>query len=270
MTRWHSLYLLSEQSQTVISIIQDYFETHHYKNYHPFGALPGMSYPDTIKLFLAPSSQQWIRLLVDGDSDVGTIDNLCQHLSLTCDCLSLSLDGNSGRIHAFREGQFVELPDWSKTYLSRDEQQQFSRMLNADAYHLPDIGDGQIGDVPIDNLPDDIQAMARQVNAKKANQLFEKLSKRLLKAAGRHDARQLIQQGANWNSQGGQYIRSVMACLAMPEQWRTPDFSTLRTAYAIRSRQAEGVNTLYPGDDTALNAVPDALDYHPLYGGRIR
>jgi len=269
MTRWHSLYLSSEQSQTLIAAIHSYFETHHYKIYHPFGALPGMSYPDTIKTFIAPVDAGWTRLLLDGDTDSGKIDSLCNHLSNTCDCLSVSLDGNIGQIHAYHNAQLLDLPDWSNSYLARNELQKLTRILNAESFNLPEIGAGQIGDVPIEALPDDIQAMAREVNVKKANKLFEKLSNKLLKAAGRNDARQLINQGVNWNSQGGQHIRSVMDCLPMPEKWREPDFSTLRTAYAVRSRQEEGLNSLYPGDEDALNAIPDALDYIPVYGGKI-
>lgn len=268
MTTWHSLYLSSEQPQTISRTIRKYFELQNYTIYNPFGALPGMSYPRTIKTFLAPSQANWSRLLIDADSDAREIDSLAQYLSKTVDCLSLRLEGNVSLIHAFRKGELIDLVDWAKPHLI-DINSDISKILNAEFFDLPPISEGQIGDIPIEALPQDIQEMAHQVNAKQANKLFEKLSKRLLKAVGRNQARSLIGRATQWDSQGGQTIRSVMNFLTIPENWRRPDFPTLRTAYAVASRQIAGMSTLFPGDEEALTTVPDALAYHPIYGGKI-
>ncbi|MGB1286519.1 MAG: hypothetical protein ACPG7F_08305, partial [Aggregatilineales bacterium] len=73
----------------------------------------------------------------------------------------------------------------------------------------------------------------------------------------------------DWNSQGGQYIRALMACLTLPENWRTPDFTSLRIAYSLYKRRARRPNGMQlPGDVDAMAAVPDALDYVPVYGGK--
>ena len=269
MTGWHSLYLSSEQSQTITGAIHRFFDTHHYTVYNPFGALPGMSYPLTIKTFLAPARGGWSRLVVDGDADVRQLVSLAEHLSRIADCLSLRLEGNISLIHSYREGKLMDLADWTKPHLINPDC-DVSAILNAETFDLPAISEGQIGDIPLEALPEDIQQMARQVNVKEANKLFEKLSNRLLKAVGRHQARSLINTDNQWDSQGGQAIRAVMRCLSIPDNWRTPDFPTLRTAYAVKSRQANGRATLFPGDEEALKAVPDALDYLPLYGGKMK
>jgi len=268
MTTWHSLYLSSEQSDRIIEALHSYFETHQYIIYNPFGALPGMSYPRTIKAFLAPPQGNWSRLVMDGDTDVSQIDSLAQSLSHIADCLSVRLEGNVSLIHAYHEGDLMDLADWAKSHLA-DTESDLSAILNAESLDLPALNEGQIGDIPIEALPDELQAMAHQVNAKEANKLFEKLSNRLLKAVGRQQARSLISNDNQWDSQGGQTIRAVMDCLTMPENWRTPDFPTLRTAYAVKIRRTEMIYSIFPGDEEALKAVPDALDYQPIYGGKI-
>lgn len=269
MTTWHSLYLSSEQSDQLISAIHNYFEIHHYTLYNPFGAYPGMSYPYTIKVFLAPPQNQWSRLIVDADTEVSQLDALAQYLSQTVDCLSIRLENNVSLIHAYRDGELLDLAHWATPHLANTES-DLSTILNAESFDLPALNEGQIGDIPLEALPDDIQAMAHQVNAKEANKLFEKLSNRLLKAVGRHQARSLISTDNQWDSQGGQMIRAMMSHLDMPENWRIPDFPTLRTAYAVKIRQEEGMSTLFPGDEAALKTIPDALDYQLVYGGKIR
>jgi hypothetical protein len=73
----------------------------------------------------------------------------------------------------------------------------------------------------------------------------------------------------DWNSPGGQRIRAVMQCLTVPDNWRDPDFVALRDAYQLRvRRQRKPDARLYPGDEEAMNRVPDALDYIPIYGGK--
>ena len=265
MTAWHNLYLSSEQSQQIIDSIHDYFNTKGYKLYNPFGDLPGMSYPQTLKMFLAPAQAGWSRLLLDGDSESGIIEDLSAQLSKSWDCLSLRLEGNIGTIHAFSEGNLVNLAQWAQSYTDGD----ITAILNTEIFHLQPLNQGQIGDIPLSALPDDIQQMAQEVNAKEANKLFEKLSNRLLKAIGRNDARNLLNERINWDSQGGQYIRAVMDCLNILENWRNPDFTTVRTAYTIHAQHLRGIHEIFAGDEETLESVPNVLDYTVIYGGRM-
>lgn len=265
MTAWHSLYLSSEQSQQIIDLIYDYFSTEGYTSYNPFGDLPTRSYPHTLKMFLAPAQAGWSRLLLDGDSDSAIIDDLSAQISKLCDCLSVRLDSNIGTIHAFRDSHLINLAQWAIPYTDCD----ISDILNKDVFHLSPLNEGQIGDIPLSALPDDIQQMAQEVNAKEANKLFEKLSNRLLKAIGRNEARNLLNEQINWDSQGGQYVRAMMDCLNISENWRNPDFTTVRTAYTIHAQHLRGIHDSFAGDEKILESVPNVLDYTVIYGGRM-
>jgi hypothetical protein len=71
------------------------------------------------------------------------------------------------------------------------------------------------------------------------------------------------------NSLAGQAIAAHAAHAGLPEGWHIPDFITLRDAFAVHRRLQRFPNArLYPGDAEARDAVPDALAYTPLFGGR--
>lgn len=264
MTHWHSLYLWSEQTHKLVEAIQNYLEAHSYTSYNPFGLYPGMAYPVTVKTFIAPAQNGCIRVLFEGHE----IDSLAAHLSHTADCLAIALDGTMPFVHFYRAGELIELTEL-KDYCRPNAESQLNAILSAETHDLTPINQEQIGDVPLDALPEDIQQMAKQVNAKQANKLFEKLKKQFIKAVGQYDAKVLLQSESDWNSQGGQYIRALMNCLRVPDRWREPDFSTLRHSFALQSRQQHDANTpLFPGDEDAIANIPNALDYVPVYGGK--
>jgi hypothetical protein len=128
--------------------------------------------------------------------------------------------------------------------------------------------------VPLDNLPEDVRAMAGQVNPAQAQKMFERLSGTLMKKASpggnaADEARMMLAGHApDWNSVGGQRLRALMACLTVPDHWREPDFVTLRDAYQVAERRQRKPDArLYPGDAKAIHSVPNALDYTPVYGG---
>ncbi len=132
----------------------------------------------------------------------------------------------------------------------------------------------QVVAVPLDALPEDVQEMAQDVDLSQAQQMFDKIGGKLLQDVQRGDAeaaRKLLGGGEDapdWNSAGGQRLRALMACLDLPQNWLAPDFVTLRDAYQLHARkQRKPTARLYPGDAEAMAAVPDALDYLPVYGG---
>ncbi|MGJ3238070.1 MAG: hypothetical protein ACFE0Q_05130 [Anaerolineae bacterium] len=260
MTHWHSLYLSSEATTRISTGLHDHLIAHDYTLYDPFSALPGMSYQHTLKCFIAPAQDGWTRILIDGDAPLFIIDALAEALSQVADCLSVRLERRVSRVHGYRAGQLHDLSRWCAPYADAET---ITHILNAELFDLPSLAQGQIGNIPINTLPDDIQQLAREVNAHQASTLFDRLSQRLLKAVGWQDTSTLIGDNLDWDSQGGQYIRALMAALGI-SNWRTPDFSTLRTAYAICKRPTNGI----PGDEDARRAVPNALNYQPLYGGK--
>jgi hypothetical protein len=102
-----------------------------------------------------------------------------------------------------------------------------------------------------------------------ANKMFARLSGDLLKKAGGDaNAAALLKNAVDWNSVGGQRLTAFMACLNVPEDWREPDFVTLRDAYQLHLRRQRLPNArLYPGDAEAMAKVLDALEYTPVYAG---
>lgn len=265
MTHWQNLYLWSEQPQLTIEAIQHYLNEQSYTLYNPFGRFPGMAYPVTLKTFVSPAQSSCIRILFEGNE----LDTLAAHLSQIADCLAIALDGRMAFLHFFRAGELIDLMTGLPDYTKPNASNYLEAVLKADSHNLPTLHQGKIGDVPLDALPDDVQQMAKQLNAKQVNKLFQKISKKLMKSVGQHDPRTLMQTQSDWDSQGGQYIRALMACLSIPDNWREPDFATLRTVYALQSRQQYDSSTpLFPGDEAALIAVPNALDYVPIYGGK--
>jgi hypothetical protein len=125
----------------------------------------------------------------------------------------------------------------------------------------------------LDALPDDVRAMAENLNPKQIDRMFGKWMKRVSKrlAGDEAGARALLRGDAvDWNSDGGRQIQALMACLDIPpDSWRYPDFTTVRDAYQLHLRRKRRPDArLLPGDAEAMQAVPDALDYTPVYMGK--
>lgn len=267
MTRWHSLYLSSNDTAAIINHIEAHLGEQGYTLYSPFGRFPGMSYPNTTKTFVAPVQHSWVRVLLDcSEADA---DKLAQALSCDYLCISASLDGRMGRLHVYQNGVLVNDASFALQALASDDC-NLHVILNASTYELPDIDSVQVGDVTLTDLPPDLQHLAGDVTGKRADTLFKQLSKRFLKTVGIFNASTLLDHQADWNSQGGQLLRAVMACLIPDGSWRTPNFATLRSAYSLQTRRQHDPNTaLLPGDEEALVAIPNALDYTPVYGGKF-
>ena len=266
MTRWHSLYLLSSNQDAIAQHIEAHLITVGFLLYTPFGRFPGMSYPSTLKTFVAPAHANWVRVLLDCTPQ--DAEALAQSLSAKTTCLSTSLDGRIAKVRVYQDGLLQNnIAEALQAYTLNDC--DLNGMMDTGVYDLPSIDDVHIGDVAIHDLPPDIQQMAGQVSGRRADVLFKQLSKRFLKTVGMFDARTLLDHQADWNSQGGQFLRALMGCLIPDASWRTPDFATLRSAYSLQTRRQFDPNTaLLPGDDQALTAIPDALDYIPVYGGK--
>lgn len=265
MTHWHSLFLWSEQQASIVEAIRQYLEAEDYTLYNPFGRFPGMAYPLTIKCFVASAENSCSRILFAGEES----DDLAQYLSQCGDCLNISLESRMAILHFYRANTLIELKTGLLAHCKSSHRKELEIVLTAESYNLANLNQGELGDIPLNALPEDLQEMAKQLDIKQADKLFQKLKNQLVKSVAHYDAAVLLQSDSDWNSQGGQYIRAMMACLQVPEDWREPDFSTLRQAYALQKRREYDVNTtVFPGDEEALAAVPNALEYIPVYGGK--
>ncbi|MBZ0296574.1 MAG: hypothetical protein K8L99_28695 [Anaerolineae bacterium] len=267
-TSWGSLYLPYAEQETVATLLRDTLALLGYTSYDPFGLIPGKAYDQNVRLFVTPPVEGWLRV-------VGLPQTvICEALSQKALCLSLELNGTEATIDVFVNGQQVE-PEPALAEFVRTGA-DLHQALNAQNLRLAE----EPTDPVFDNLSDELQSMAAGVDNRQAQKMFERLSGGLVKKMGQRtgtdadamsaDARGLLGENApDWNSQGGQRIRAVMGCLTVPENWREPDFVSLRDAYQLhRRRQRKPDARLYPGDAEALAKVPDALDYIPVYGGR--
>jgi hypothetical protein len=257
MTAFRSLYLpgvdnLAETIRTALIALG-------YESYDPFGLIPGKAYPQAARLFVAPSRNSWTRVLVAPDS--APLGVLLPHLAPAGLCLSIALDAADAQIDVSLNGVPTETTSALAPYLQSPECAE----QTPSAATTPTLGG-----IALDALPGDVQALAQQVDLKQAESMFARLSRNLAPKSG-GDASALPQL-PDWNSAGGRKITALMDCLGIPG-WREPDFVTLRDAYALHVRRQRTLKTrpnakLYPGDAEALAAVPDALDYTPIYAGK--
>jgi hypothetical protein len=248
-------------------VLQDALTTSGYTAFDPFALIPGKSYAQAVRLFVSPSSHGWLRLIGELDS------SLLPALSQQALCLSIHLDQAAAAVALYAaSAHIIELDDLVtllKPYLRAGTTADTLRNVlegpgesSVHVYH-----DAQL---PVAALSDDLQSLAKQVDMKQANSMFARLSNQLMKkAGGDQEAAALLKSGADWESAGGKRIRALMACLNVPEDWRTPDFATLRDAYQLHLRRQRLPNArLYPGDAETLAQVPHALEYTPVYAGK--
>lgn len=239
---WQSLYLscVEDITDTLHTLLND----QGYTLYDPFGLIPGPAYPHTVKLFIAPPRAGWTRLIADS-----VPPQISAGLSKLGLCIDARLDGETAQVTAYEHGQPVDHP-----------------CLQATPDGDPDSAQKGDDAFPLDMLPDDVQRMAENLNPRQVNKMFNRLMKRINRRVDGdpNAARDMLRRPAAWDSPGGRQMMAVLACLQIPD-WREPDFVTLRDAYALHKR---GAKTLLPGDAEAMQAVPDALDYIPVYGGQ--
>jgi len=259
---WHSLYLHCNDRAVILKTLHESLTTLGYTHYDPFGGLPGKAYQRTVKLFIAPERDGWTRLIGSPDAQQPAL------LSTLGVCIDAAFDVQNATISTYVDGQSVDMPSALTPFL-RPERTAHDLTT---ALTLSTIHTSEDGDVPMSALPDDVQQMAQGLNTKSINRLFGKMMKRVNKQVGdsqAEDARKLLNAGVDWQSSGAAKMRTFMHCLMLPENWHTPEFTALRDAYQLHQRRQRNPNAmLYPGDADAMAAVPDALDYVPVYGGQ--
>lgn len=252
MTIHCSLYLPC--ADKVVETLQSAVTSLGYQFYDPFGLIPGKAYSQAVRLFVAPAHGGWTRILGESPDPV-----LPPFLSKLAPCLWVELDGTEANIRAFADGVSVspEIAFPAEADCIRLALNQTSSATSA-----------SLGGVTLDALPDDVQALSRQIDMQKAGALFNRMSGNLAKKSGAEASAADLLKQPDWNSTGGVRVSGLLKCLRILD-WRQPDFVTLRDAYALHLRRQRSPNArLYPGDAETLAAVPDALAYTPIYAGR--
>ncbi|MGQ9890102.1 MAG: hypothetical protein ACUVSX_16685 [Aggregatilineales bacterium] len=261
---WDSLFFPSAESSAVAAALRQALLDLGYIAFDPFASFPGKSYSRAVRLFVAPQTGGWVRV-------IGAVDRRAlAALSADFLCLEVGLAGDQARVSVWAGGSEVDPMNALQPYVRLG-----SSLFAALADSAPQTDKASIvSDAPLQALPDDVRPLVAQVDLSQAQGMLSRFSSRLLKRAGADDsaaaaARALVTEAApDWNSPGGQRIRALMSALTVPDGWREPDFITLRDAYQLHLRRRRSpAARLYPGDAEALARVPDALVYTPIYAG---
>jgi len=272
---WCSLYLTcaddSLTAKTVADSLNLALAGQGYTAYDPFGLIPGRVYDENVKLFVSPA-EGWVRVLVEENMP----QSLLKELSQTYTCLFIRVENpDTSTIQVYQEGKLNEDRISALAPFLREGKnpQDLHSALTKTEITIIEPENANEGFIPADALPEDIQRMAKNVDANNMNQMFSKVTSGLFGKmnADADAANALVEQAKqmNWNSPQGWKIRSLINLLTMPANWRDPNFVTLRDAYSLHARKQRKPDArLYPGDAEAMRAVPDALDYIPVYAGK--
>jgi hypothetical protein len=244
--------------------LQEALEDLGYVAYDPFNGRLGKAYPKAVKMFVAPATEGWTRIL--GVSDARVIPAVSR-LGM---CLSMALVGEEGRVSVYQNGADVDVAKTLEPHLRAGLTIDDLKKALARPYPRPNKP-ARKQRIPVEVLPEEVQAMAKDLNPKRMDKMFDRFMNRFARRTPEEEAalREWMAGGQiDWDSPGGQRIRAVMACLTVPDTWRDPDFVTLRDAYQLHQRWQRLPDAhLLPGDGEAMAAVPNALEYLPVYGG---
>ncbi len=276
MTLWQHLYIAPANSSANTSTtalyellqqqIPDTLESASFKRYDPFGLMPATrAYAQVIRLFIAPPDDhpRWLKLITSPDSALpDALPALLSQDDRLCLIAAIE-DQQTASIRVYQGGRPVE--DWNAALKPLLQQSPAANVLP-----LPSspTGSDALSAIPTEGMPDDLRAMADKLSGKQMQKLMNRMSGQLLNAQQQQDAQHLLAgTQIDWSQAGGQQITRLMEALHIPH-WRTPDYVALRDAYQLQSRLKRNPNArLYPGDQEAMDAVPDALRYIPIYAG---
>ncbi|MFN8378905.1 MAG: hypothetical protein U0452_09560 [Anaerolineae bacterium] len=248
---WSSVYVRSEDATAIRDALAQAATAAGYTAFNPFSGAPGRSYPNAIRLFVSPVRGGWVRVLGEPDP------TLLAPASQVAPLLWATLEASTAHVEAWINGA--------------------QGTVEATFGVIPPIGDNLppvTAVKPSESavfaaLPADVQAM--NSNPKQAQAMLNRLSGGLLKKAGGDPASAMAAIQGNppdWNSTQGRELAALLSALGIPV-WGTPDFVPLRDAYQVLSRlKRRPTATLYAGDQEAMDAVPNALDYLPVYSGK--
>ena len=290
MGRWCSLFLPCVKegvnaSEIIRERLRDGLTAMGYTLYDPFVGIPGNSYPRAVKLFVSVPHQHWIRVTAAPEPEsmmakIGLAKTVLSYEPFPL-CLSLALDedehGESiALIEVYANGEKAIPSDalipYLKPNVSADDLERVLEPTIASKRDILTRGSSSAPNNIFANLPDDIQQMSESINREQAQRLTARLSQTLLGRLGGAPVgtSELLRGSAPaWDSRAGQRITDLASCLQLPDDWRDPDFATIRDAYALYKRRERNPNaTLLPGDRATIDAVPDIASYDPIYGGK--
>lgn len=258
---------LIHQPHALTDTIREVLEADGYQSYDPFPGGTGspVGKLTRLRLFVAPATEEWGRVLV-GDP---VPEPLMETLGETLTFIDVQLlPSEDYRLTVYRPGvspsdDLAALVPFLRADSSAADLQKVAIQA------LPEMPEGA-------DLPPELQQFARQqgVQAKHVDNLMGRMTRRIFRRMEQEGEAEetknqaidaLKGQAVDWSSPAGQRVRMIMACLTVPEGWYQPTWKALSAAYPLARQQQRGADLLLPGDKDTLNAVPDALDYIPLY-----
>jgi len=269
MTQWNSLFCLLDNP---VDELQNTLTHLDYTLYNAFDLIPGKSYTDTFKTFIFPANGRWTQIIVDDETDIEDLETLAEALSNHGLCLLVQLDNQDEAVQLYDGGDEAEFDMLTDYLLDGKSADDLSRALDG-KLPLPLIespADEQSQILAINDLPDDMRQMAQGLKPSGAQNMFQRFSRNFMGGDDASRAQELLNADIlDWNSEGGMVIRGVLSCLIAGDNWLAPDFTTVRDAYQRHIRLERRPNAkLYPGDQQMMDAVPNALEYTPVYGGQ--
>lgn len=200
---WSSLYLPCADAARVAQTLQESLTALGYELFNPFTQLFTKAYARSARLFVAPSTEGWVRII--GEVDAPIIPPLTE----IAPCLYAALDGASAHIAVYAQGSAADLSALQPYLRAGRTVEALRQALEAAGVRSSAGGSGGgLGAIP---LPDDIQALAGKVDMKQAQSMFTRLAGNLMgKTGGDADAAQKLiaaSAPADWNSPGGQQIQ---------------------------------------------------------------
>lgn len=266
MSNWTSIFCRANDPALVEVALRQHLTTLGYEVYEPFGLIPPKAYAQTVKLFIAPAHEGWVRVI--GAADEAVLGGLTAFPP----ALRITLTGE--------EADFAvpggDVPAALHNYLRPGSTpEDVIGAIRGPMIVPPRTAPSQppVMAVPLEALPEDVRGMLGKVDSGAAESMFNRLSGTLMnKVGGQAEAAQALMAAnapPDWETIGGARIRALLNCLTVPaEGWQTPDFTALRDAWPLHARRQRKPDArLYPGDAEVLAAVPDALEYRPVFGG---
>jgi hypothetical protein len=272
---WYSLYLPTSDAQPVAESLRGLLADQGFKPFDPFpggsGTPPGLT--NTVRQFAAPPQAGWLRLL--GQPLEALLPDWSRALDVPI--LYAWLTEQSGGWAVFHAGSRDDKPAAFDPYLHPDH--------SVDDLRTAFVGKLKVGVVASESpatggaLPPELLNFAQQqgVDEKKAGKMFDRLSANVFGklgggSEGEKDQARALMSGSGhdpWNSLDGQRVRAIAGVLRLPDNWRLPTWEAVRDAYQVHRLRARSPRMrLMPGDKESMDAVPDALDYLPIYMGK--
>jgi hypothetical protein len=230
--------------------------------------MPGRTYAESVRAFSVALGDNWVRVISENPLPTSVL----RSLSVNYVCVQVCLTDDA-QIDVYANGGAVQdIPETLSPYL-RDGKTAATLRSALTQPQITVIDTEPEEFLDIDSLPEDVRQLATNVDKQAFDKMFERMSGKLFKRTGgdRDKARALVQQSSDvkWNTPHGWKVQALMDALSLPPGWRQPSFSALSTAYGLHARRQRKPDArLYPGDEKAMQAVPDALIYMPVYAGK--